>query len=233
MTEAPSRPKGLAHTGAEYARAIVARPSDRRARAAFRKLVLRLAPPGGALLDFGAGTGLDARYFAERGFRVCAYDNDPRMCEFLARHCQDLIRSGRIALAPASYPDFLAGAGWDGQARIDVVTANFAPLNLVAPLPALFARLHALTGPQARVVASVLNPFFPGDWQYGWWWRNLPRLWRVGRYAMPGAGTEIMRRTAADFAAQCEPWFILERVHRRGRRFNFLVFRRNLPRIRS
>ncbi len=221
------------HAGAEYAAAITARESDRRARAAFRELVLRLAPPGAALLDFGAGAGLDARYFAERGFRVRAYDNDPRMCEFLARHCRDLIASGAIALETGSYADFLAGAPAPPEGPLDVVTANFAPLNLIAHLPALFARLHALTGPQASIIASVLNPFFIGDARYGWWWRNLPRLWRTGRYALPGAQGEILRRTAADFAGQCAPWFSLERRHRGGGRFIFLVFRRNPPAARS
>lgn len=235
MTAEPLRPaaseqppsKGVVHTGAEYAQAITARASDRRARSAFRELVLRLAQPGGALLDFGAGAGLDARYFAERGFRVRAYDNDPRMCEFLARHCQDLIASGRIEVEAGSYEEFLARGRAGERQRVDLVTANFAPLNLIADLPALFARLHTLIVPGGRIVASVLDPYYLGDARYGWWWRNLPRLWRLGRYALPAAGGEIVRRTPGDFRAHCAPWFTLERLVRlRGCRFLFLVFRR-------
>lgn len=241
---------GALHTGAEYARAILASRSDRRARAAFRKLVMRLAPPGGALLDFGAGAGLDARYFARRGLTVRAYDNDPRMCEFLAHRCRELVASGRIRLETGSYEAFLARAP-DAGPRIDLVAANFAPLNLIADLPALFARFHALTAPEGRVVASVLNPYYIGDARYRWWWRNLPRLRHGGRYTVSGAAGEIVRRSPADFAAQCAPWFALERVFRglpprgpreaagrdwsggsrgvrmwSGCRFIFLVFRR-------
>jgi len=215
------------HTGAEYARAITARASDRRARSAFRELVLRLAPPGGALLDFGAGAGLDARYFAERGFRVRAYDNDPRMCEFLAHHCHELIATGRIEIEKGGYAEFLARGGAEEGRAVDLVMANFAPFNLIADLPALFARLHTLTVPGGRVVASVLDPYYIGDAKYRWWWRNLPRLWRLGRYAVRAAGGEIVRRTPGDFRAQCAPWFTLERLVRlRGCRFLFLVFRR-------
>ena len=247
----------LAHAGAEYARAITAREPDRRARAAFRRLALSLAPPGGTLLDFGAGAGLDARYFAQRGLAVRAYDNDPRMREFLAHHCRDLIESGRIRLETGSYEEFLArGRADDGQ-RVDLVAANFAPLNLIADLPALFERFHALTAPEGKVVASVLNPFFIGDAKYRWWWWHLLELWRLGRYSMPGAQGGIVRRTPANFAAQCEPWFTLERLHRGlpprdlreaaglawsnshaagwrlyGCRFLFLVFRRNPSRYR-
>ncbi|MDE2260944.1 MAG: class I SAM-dependent methyltransferase [Gammaproteobacteria bacterium] len=203
-----------AHTGTEYVRAIMARESDRQARESFRALVLHLAPSGGALLDFGAGAGLDARYFAERGFRVRAYDNDPRMCEFLAQQCRDLIESGCIVLEKASYSDFLARAQDDGGRRVDVVMANFAPLNLIADLPPLFERFDMLTVPGATVVASVLNPYYIGDAKYRWWWRNLPRLWHLGRYAVPAVEGEIVRRTPADLAAQCAPAFTLERVFR-------------------
>jgi 2-polyprenyl-3-methyl-5-hydroxy-6-metoxy-1,4-benzoquinol methylase len=63
-------------TGAEYVEQITAGESDRRARAAFRDLVLSIAQPGATLFDFGCGTGMDARFYAERGFRVLAYDVD-------------------------------------------------------------------------------------------------------------------------------------------------------------
>lgn len=258
MSEGPLRrtlsgksAEGAVHTGAEYVRAITSRESDRHARSAFRQLVLRLVSPGCALFDFGAGTGLDARYFAEHGFTVRAYDNDPRMCGFLARHCHDLIASGRITLETGSYREFLAGERSSADRRVDAVTANFAPLNLIADLPALFARFHALTVPGGIVVASVLNPYYIGDAQYRWWWRNLPRLWRLGSYTLQGAGGEIVRRSPADFGAQSAPWFILERLFRglpprdsreaagidrrerrrgvvrlSGSRFMFLVFRK-------
>lgn len=202
------------HTGAEYVRAITAHESDRRARSAFRELVLRLAPPGGALFDFGAGAGLDARYFAERGLTVRAYDHDPRMCGFLAHHCHDLIDRGRISLETGCYAEFLARCPGSTQRRVDLVTANFAPLNLVADLRELFAKFHALTTPNARVVASVLSPYYIGDMRYRWWWRNLPRLRRPGYYSLRGAQGEIVRRSPADLAAQCAPAFILERVFR-------------------
>lgn len=216
-----------AHTGAEYVRAITARESDREARSAFRELALRLVPPGGSVLDFGAGAGLDASWFAEQGLEVRAYDNDPRMCAFLAQYCQEFIAAGRIELQTGSYQDFLAGPAAGAERRVDLVVANFAPLNLIADLPTLFARFHALTVPGGRVAASVLNPYYIGDVRYRWWWRNLPRLWRLGRYAVQGAGGEIIRRSAADFAAQSAPWFVLERMGRRLRgQFMFLTFRR-------
>src|SRR6201981_4272191 len=83
------------HPGWVYFQRITSREVNRRVRATFQELVLRMAPPGGALFDFGAGPGIDARFFAERGFTVDAYDNDPKMCETFAVHCREFIDSGR------------------------------------------------------------------------------------------------------------------------------------------
>src|ERR1700733_6667525 len=93
--------------GAEYVSQINAQEADRRTRSAFRDLVLSIAPPSARLFDFGAGPGIDARFFAERGFRVDAYDVDPRMREFFVDHCRDLMDSGRVSLDGSAYREFL------------------------------------------------------------------------------------------------------------------------------
>jgi SAM-dependent methyltransferase len=210
-------PASTAHdivTGAAYVRQMTARESDRRARSAFQSLVLRMVQPGGALFDFGAGPGIDARFYAESGYTVAAYDVDPRMREFFAAHCREFIEAGRVTLGGGDYREFLANKDVEGVRGIDLVTSNFAPLNLIDNLQELFARLHALTGPDGRVLASVLSPYFIGDLKYGWWWRNSLRLWRDGRFSVQGAQAPIVRRRIADFAAQSAPYFTLKRVFR-------------------
>jgi SAM-dependent methyltransferase len=198
--------------GAEYVKQITSLESDRRARSAFQNLVLRIAPPGAALFDFGAGPGIDARFFAERGFAVEAYDVDPRMCEFFAEHCRDLIASGRISLDRRGYREFLAREFPDSGRRADLVVSNFAPLNLVDDLHELFAKFHSLTGPNGKLLASVLNPYFIGDMKFRWWWRNALRLWRDGHFFMPGPQAPHFRRRPANFGALSSPYFRLTRV---------------------
>jgi SAM-dependent methyltransferase len=200
--------------GAEYVKQITALESDRRARAAFQELVVHIAPPGGALFDFGAGPGIDARFYAERGFTVAAYDVDPKMREFFAVHCRDLIDAGRVTLDGGNYQEFLARKTIVGSRSVDLVTSNFAVLNLVPDLKELFSHLHALTAPHGKVLASVLSPYFIGDLKYGWWWRNALRLWRYGQFSVPGIQAPIMRRRLANYAAQSAPYFTLERVFR-------------------
>jgi SAM-dependent methyltransferase len=191
-----------------------AQEPDQRTRAAFRDLVLSVAPRGARLFDFGAGPGLDARFFAERGFAVDAYDVDPRMREFFAEQCRDLIGSGQVTLGTGTYRDFLGRIAADGAPRADLVISNFAPLNLVDDLRALFARFDVLTGPQGKVLASVLNPFFVTEMRARWWWRRVPRLWRDGELFMPGPQAPHYRRGLRHFRAVSAPHFRLTRVFR-------------------
>ena len=200
------------HAAATYVEAITAGEADRRARQAFQDLVLRIATPGTVLFDFGAGPGLDARFYAEHGLTVGAYDVDPEMRDYFHAHCLDLIREGRVTLTNGTYPEFICSDVLPGGHPIDLVTSNFAPLNLIENLQPLFARLHGITAPHATVLASVLSPYFVGDMKYGWWWRNAFSLWRAGRYSVPGAKGPIVRRRLADFARAGQPHFRLERV---------------------
>jgi SAM-dependent methyltransferase len=200
--------------GAEYVRAMAARRSDRLARTAFQQLVLRLVNPGDALFDFGAGPGIDARFYVERGLTVRAYDVDPAMCAYFAHECADLIQAGRVVLEEGPYAEFLRSRGDTAGRRARLVTANFAPLNLVGDLRTLFAKFHELTQTDGRVLVSVLSPCFVGDLRYRWWWRNVLRLWRTGDFSVPGAQAPIVRRRLASYASQCQPYFVLERVYR-------------------
>ncbi len=211
----PGSPLYKTHTGAEYFKRITALESDRRIRSAFQDLVLRIAPPGASLFDFGAGPGIDARFFAERGFTIGAYDADPKMCEFFSSHCRDLIDSSRVTLERGDYQEFLARRTPGAERPVDLVISNFAPLNQIDDLHELFAKFHALTGPNGKVLASVLNPLFIDDMKFRWWWRNAPRLWRDGHlFVSGGQAPPHTRRRLADFAALSSPYFRLARVFR-------------------
>ena len=228
--------------GAEYFKSITSVESDRRTRMAFHELVSRLVRPGAALFDFGAGAGIDARFFAERGFTVEAYDIDPRMRDFFAEYCRDLLATGRIALHSGGYREFVTRGPAASGRQIDLVICNFAPLNLIADLPELFARFAALTTPNGRVLASVLNPYFIGDLRLRWWWRSALHLWREGHYFMPGPQAPHHRRRVANFAAVSTPHFRLAHVFPGVRsslgarlqyfscRYLFLQFEKTVPR---
>jgi hypothetical protein len=199
-------------TGAAYVSQITAQESDRQARAAFRDLVLRIAPPGAHLFDFGAGPGIDARFFAERGFTIDAYDVDPRMAEFFTSHCRSLIQGGRVNLTGGSFRQFLAREAPYAGDCAHLLVANFAPLNLVDDLRELFVKFNALTTPRGQVLASVLNPCYWPEMRTRWWWRGAPRLWRDGELFLPGPQAPHYRRLLRHFRAASAPHFRLARV---------------------
>jgi SAM-dependent methyltransferase len=203
-----------AHVGAEYVRAIQRHESDRQAREAFQALALSHVPAGGTIFDLGAGAGIDARFFAERGLCVRVYDNDSRMRSYLATACRDLISAGRILPETGEYAEFLARTSDPGTPRAHLIIANFAPLDLIDDLPVLFAKLHTLTVPGGALLASVLSPYFLGDLTFGWRWRGMIGQCRTGRLIVPGARGNIIRRCLRVFGADCAPWFRLERVFR-------------------
>jgi SAM-dependent methyltransferase len=202
------------HTGEAYTQAITARRSDRLARSAFHDWVVRIVEPGAAIFDFGAGTGIDAKLYAERGYRVLAYDADPHMCEAFRRYCRRAIELQQIRLLEGDYQSFLASATLPLGHEVDLVTANFAPFSLIDDLHELFGKLQTLTVPKGRVLASVLSPFFIGDMKYRWWWSNRLKFWRQGHFSVKGALWNIARRSPANFEALAAPYFKLESVGR-------------------
>jgi SAM-dependent methyltransferase len=200
--------------GEEYAKCLTASEPDRQVRAAFQDLVLRVAPLPGALFDFGAGAGIDARFFAERGFAIEAYDADSRMREFFMGYCRDLIDCGRIAVDCSDYRQFVAGQPPRATGRFDLVIANFAPLNLIDDIQELFAKFHALTVANGKVLASVLSPYFLENWKSPRSWRYALRLWRKGQVFMPGPQAPHYLRRLANFSDLCAPHFRLSRAFR-------------------
>ena len=199
-----------------YLATITQRRSDRRARSAFQSLVAQLAAPGASILDFGCGPGIDAKAYIARGYRVSAYDHDPAMCELARVRCRSEIDSGRLRLLVGAYRDFLREPPLSAGAT-DLVTANFAPLNLIADLSELFAALDRLLGPQGKVLVSVLSPYFLGDARYRWWWRHVGALVRRGQYAVSGEHGPIIRRNLATYALAAAPYFKLRRLWRGSR----------------
>jgi SAM-dependent methyltransferase len=196
-------------TGAEYLAALEAQGSDRRSRAAFQQLALSLARGAGHVLDFGCGPGVDARVYAEHGITVSAYDIDAAMCAHFRGHCATAMERGQVRLLEGSYEGFLSG-DLRPRAPCTLITANFAPLNLVPDVHALFGRFAALLEPGGQVLASLLNPYHLGDLRFGWWWRNLPALLAGGESAVRGAQARITRMTTRRLCERAAPWFALE-----------------------
>ncbi|MDB6082641.1 MAG: hypothetical protein JWN43_522 [Gammaproteobacteria bacterium] len=200
------------HAGDEYDAVMGAQRSDRRVRTAFRERILRLVEPGSLIFDFGSGTGLDAKFYADQGYRVYAYDVDPPMCESFRQRCAEELRQGAVVLFEGSYREFRDGAIHARPSAVDAITANFAPLSLIDEPTELFEIFHVMMKRGGRAFISVLNPYFLGDMRYGWWWSNAPGFVRRGQFAVPGEQGSIHRRSLHRWRSAAAPLFTLEGV---------------------
>ena len=190
-------------TGDAYVAALSAEASDRIARTAFVELALELAPQRARIFDFGCGPGQDARSYAERGREVFAHDVDAEMCASFRRNCAPGVARGEIHLVALDTP----------LPPVDLVTANFAPLNLVPEPAALFGKFHAMLAPGGWLLLSVLNPLHFGDLRYAWWWYGLASLVFEGHYSTAGAQAPITRWRPSRLAREAGPYFSLDSVY--------------------
>jgi SAM-dependent methyltransferase len=208
------------HQGRTYHEFMLASPRDLRVRSRFQRLVCRFTPCHGTILDFGAGTGIDAKAYAKRKFRVLVHEPSKENRAYLDEYCRSELENGEIAAA-----DLAA----NGVAQ--VIAADFAVLNLISDQRALFAMFSRLLAPKGHVVTNLLNPFFFGDARYAWWRANLSPLLRNGQYVVEGRNGPICRFTPAAVtrAAQQEFCRIVLRPAGLGLAFSqymFMVFRK-------
>lgn len=159
-----------------------------------------LLPEGEDVLDFGAGTGIDAKIYAATGRRTFVYEPSQAMRDYLTHYCEQDIARGTVV--PVASP---------ATCRVFAVTANFAVLNHFQEHTTLFRELSEVVRPQGFVLASMLNPYYLGDARYGWWRKNLIKLVRNGHYGIPSE-SGIHRFTPGAVARAAAPFFRLERV---------------------
>lgn len=178
-------------------------------RLSFCERVVSVAGPGGSILDFGCGTGIDAAWYAARGHRVVAYDASPGMVEVLGRRCNGAIGSGLIT--PAAGPLDAMERALTQSGPVSAIAANFSVLNHVRELKPLLQLLASHLVPGGALVANVLNPFYQRDMRQSWWWRSALRSLGTGAIRMDGKVT-THRHFVGAIRRAAEPGFAMEEV---------------------
>lgn len=88
---------------------------------------LPLLPEGGHILDFGCGSGRDARYFKNQGFKVTATDGSKELVEIASKHIgQDVLL---MPFQELDYKDKFH-AVWANAALIHVPYENLTDILL-------------------------------------------------------------------------------------------------------
>lgn len=133
--------------------------------------------PGDRILDIGCGTGVDARFLAERGIDVVACDSSSRMLSVAQRRIADLPRlagSVHLQLLPAEEISSLCD-----EIPFDGAFSNFGAVNCVADMAKLASDLTRILRPGANLLLCLMGPMC---------------LWETAWYLLHGEFTKAFRR---------------------------------------
>jgi SAM-dependent methyltransferase len=151
---------GFSAKAAEYDALAVSHPVVRWMRASIRAVVEKeLGPPPAALLEVNAGSGLDAAYFAAKGYRVHATDIAPGMLAALALKAASPATGGRLTHETLSFADLGRVSG----GPYDLVFSNLGGLNCIPDLAAFTRGLPQVLKPGGAAVCVLMPPVCPWE----------------------------------------------------------------------
>lgn len=184
-------------------------------RRAVRASLLRTFPANGRVLEIGGGTGEDAVYLAERGFRVVLTDPSPTMVNLAAAKLARFGSCAEIVLAE-EMDKFAEEYRTRHEPLFDGAFSNFAPLNCVRDLGPVAKGLAELLKPGAALMLVLFGTFCPGEMAVEIL-RGRPRqaLRRFQRRAVSArlgkCEFEVFYHRRVQLVQAFGPWFALER----------------------
>ncbi len=120
---------------------------------------LRYLRPGDRVLELNAGTGLDAVFFARRGFSVHATDLSPGMVAAIADKTRRYATGGRLTYQQCSFTQL----GEVSQGPFQYLYSNFGGLNCISDLTAVTRQIPEVLVPGGRLTWVIMPPFCPWE----------------------------------------------------------------------
>ncbi|WP_182276827.1 class I SAM-dependent methyltransferase [Granulicella sp. 5B5] len=184
-------------------------------RRAVRAALLRVFPTHGYVLEVGGGTGIDATFLAERGFKVLLTDASPAMVS-LANVKLAALGSSTEVVAGEDLDDFASRYLAQGGPQLDGAFSNFAPLNCVVDLAPVARGLAQLLKPNAAAMLVLFGTCCPVEMLLETFsGRQRQALRRFKRGAAPARLAkrefEIVYHRRKEIERVFAPWFTLEK----------------------
>jgi SAM-dependent methyltransferase len=190
--------------------AAMASPAARAARDCFWHQVEEHLQPRSRILDFGAGSGLDAEHFAALGHQVTAYDSSDGMLGRLRERCRAEIATGQVLPITGTLDGLRARLST--EPAFDQIICNFAVFSMIADPRPVLACLAEVAGPGARVLISIQNPWCGRDMRSAAFLKAVLAYPRYGvlRYRSGDTGV-LYRYTRGQLERAAGPEFVAVR----------------------
>lgn len=131
-------------------------------RQAVRRALLETLPAGAHVLELGGGTGEDAVWMEQNGFKVLLTDASTAMVAEAGAKLAPYGAQARV-MAAEDLPRFAAvPMGRDGR-LFDAAFSNFAPLNCVEDLGPVARGLAAMVRPGGHALLVLFGCCSPGE----------------------------------------------------------------------
>jgi ubiquinone/menaquinone biosynthesis C-methylase UbiE len=129
-------------------------PVIRWSRSIVRQEVSRRLGPNGSILELNAGTGADAAYFVERGYRVHATDIASGMISAIQQKRSLSKNAERFTVQQLSFTslDQVTGGPYD------LIFSNFGGLNCIPDLKMVAKSMPGLLNPGGYLIWVVMPP---------------------------------------------------------------------------
>ena len=124
-----------------------------------RKHALKFLRPNDKILELNSGTGLDAEFFAQKGFTVHCTDISDGMIEQMKKKFSSGEFSNKISFQQCSFTEL----NKIGDQKFDFVFSNFGGLNCIPDLREVAKFFPALLNKNGRVCLVVLPPVCPWE----------------------------------------------------------------------
>ncbi len=131
-------------------------------RGRVRSHVLNIWKRGDYILELNSGTGIDAVFFAEHGFRVHATDNAPGMLTVLEKKIKDTNLEHAITTQRCS---FIELEKLEGK-KFNHIFSNFGGLNCTDKLEDVIHSFTTLLKPGGTATLVIMPPVCPWELMY-------------------------------------------------------------------
>jgi ubiquinone/menaquinone biosynthesis C-methylase UbiE len=124
-----------------------------------RKHALKFLRPNDKILELNSGTGLDAEFFASKGFYVHCTDLSDGMVDKMKKKFSSGSLSDKITIQQCSFTEL----NKIGNKKFDFIFSNFGGLNCISDLSDAAKFFPSLLNKNGRVCLVVLPPVCPWE----------------------------------------------------------------------